>query len=59
MDRQSDHTLEVAKIGRPDEDTYVVLLDREEVPPECTKHEADIIVKWLKKGALDVLYGRL
>ena len=59
MDRQSDHILEVAKIGSPDEDTYVVLLDREEVPPVRTKHEADIIVKWLKEGALDILYGRL
>ena len=59
MERHSDHEVEVAKIGSPNEDTYIVLLDKEEVPPEQTKHEAEIIVKWLKKGALTVLYGRL
>jgi len=59
MNRHSEHVVEAKKIGSPDKGMYIVLLDGVEVPPERTKQEAEIIVDWLKDGALDILYGRL
>lgn len=59
MDRHSEHVVESKKIGSPEKGMHIVLLDGAEIPPERTEQEADIIVKWLKDGALDILYGRL
>lgn len=48
-----DHTVEVKKIGSPEKGMYIVVLDGDiELQPECTAYEAEIIVKWLRGGAL-------
>lgn len=59
MSGHSEHAIEVKNIGSPEKGMYIILLDGVEISPERTKQEAEIIVQWLKDGALDVLYGRL
>lgn len=46
--------IEYKKIGKADEDTYIVLFNGREVGQPCTKKDADTVVGWLLHAISDL-----
>ena len=47
-------TVEHKKIGKPDADTYIVLIDGHEVGHWCTEDTAKKVVSWIQSAIHDL-----
>lgn len=46
--------IEYKKIGRPDQDMYIVLIDGSEIGQPCTKMVAEAVVAWMMSAIGDL-----